>query len=76
MHLESKPRDHPDGQDLAVFCVQHPPKDYRRRPGFDVHADAIMDRGVIHAALWIGSGGGNLREGLGFARDWREPGGS
>lgn len=45
----------------TVFCTQYARKDWHRRLGGHVHADAIIDR-IVHRAVWMEAGTANMRE--------------
>lgn len=45
----------------TIFCTQYRQKDWHKRLGGGVHADAIMDR-IVHNAVWVETGTMNMRE--------------
>jgi DNA replication protein DnaC len=51
----------------TVFCTQFQRKDWHKRLGGGVAADAVMDR-IIHNCIWLETGKFNVREHLGQKR--------
>lgn len=49
------------GETSTVFCTQYLQKDWHKRLGSGVHADAVMDR-IIHNTIWVETGSYNMRE--------------